>query len=74
MLKKNYLSLFLLFNIILSFSQNRKVIELSEGWKFQKGNPENASQIEFNDTSVTSIQPSDLITSNAYCLFYKKVK
>ena len=55
MLKKNYLSLFLLFNIILSFSQNRKVIELSEGWKFQKGNPENASQIEFNDTNWQNV-------------------
>lgn len=55
MLKKNYLSLFLLFNIILCFSQNRKVIELSEGWKFQKGNPENASQIEFNDTNWQNV-------------------
>ena len=55
MLKKNYLSLFLLFNIILCFSQNRKVIELSEGWKFQKGNPENASQIKFNDTNWQNV-------------------
>lgn len=55
MLKKNYIFIFLLFNIILSFSQNRKVIELSEGWKFQKGNPENASQIEFNDTNWQNV-------------------
>ena len=28
----------------------------------------------FNDESVTSIKPSELITNNAYCLFYKKQK
>tara|TARA_B110000908_G_C10120063_1_gene387184 strand:- start:238 stop:420 length:183 start_codon:yes stop_codon:yes gene_type:complete len=28
----------------------------------------------FNDTQITSIEESDLISSDAYCLFYKKKK
>ena len=50
-MKKLINSLVLFFTITqISFSQLRTVRELGNNWKFQKGDFENASQINFNDS------------------------
>ena len=42
--------LFLMFNILHVDAQTRETIKLKTDWKFQKGSPENAHKIGFNDS------------------------
>ena len=48
--------------------------EVNGGHYWCYGKNSDGNWYNFNDTNITSIKPSDLITSNAYCLFYKKIK
>lgn len=49
-----FLSL-LFFGAISADAQTREVITLKKGWKFQKGDFENASHISFNDSSWENV-------------------
>ncbi|MEZ4795549.1 MAG: DUF4982 domain-containing protein [Flavobacteriaceae bacterium] len=60
MIKTNKLSsqllfLFILLGALCSNAQTREVVTLKKGWKFQKGDVENASQISFNDSNWETV-------------------
>ncbi|MBS2097811.1 glycoside hydrolase family 2 TIM barrel-domain containing protein [Carboxylicivirga linearis] len=57
MRQKVILTLLLVFSIFShsSYSQDRTVINFTDGWKFQKGDVENAYEANFNDTKWQSV-------------------
>ncbi|GGK10328.1 beta-galactosidase [Yeosuana aromativorans] len=54
--KLAFLLLFALFSNLTSNAQVRETINLQNDWKFIKGNPENASQITFDDTQWKTVK------------------
>ncbi|NVJ89304.1 MAG: glycoside hydrolase family 2 protein [Flavobacteriaceae bacterium] len=50
-MNKSILTAIMILISLTLHSQNRKIIELSENWKFQKGDITNAYQVDFNDSN-----------------------
>ena len=54
--KLTLLLFFALFNSLTTNAQARERINLQNDWKFIKGNPENASQVTFDDTQWKTVK------------------
>ena len=55
-LKSFILSACLLYTSLVTFSQEREIILLTENWKFQKGTNDSAFQIQFNDSNWETVK------------------
>ncbi|WP_435133562.1 glycoside hydrolase family 2 TIM barrel-domain containing protein [Formosa sp. A9] len=54
-MKRYFIAMVLGITSVLVFAQTRTVQVLEDGWKFQKGNPDQAYQIQFNDSKWENV-------------------